>query len=153
MGVTFKCIKKMEYESTKDNIAYSAIHRFRLYFLEAVLGKEMAQEFEEKVREELLNRTSCLDDWIQSDLYDAVSDKDTPEAWGVFYLVNCSDSDAVFDHEQIPSILAMLDSVLKSGIVQDDFDCRRLEQIHDVFDDAKYRMEDEHDSSVTVEMY
>ena len=40
MGVTFhSCVREVSRE-TQDNIAYSAIHRFRAYLIEACIGKD-----------------------------------------------------------------------------------------------------------------
>lgn len=150
MGVTFTCIEKVEHSSTQDNIAYTAIHRFRHYLIELVFGGAVAEEFEEKSRIEITRCIPALSDWIASDLRDLVRTMPTPEAHGVFAFVNCSDCNAVFYADDIPDIYTALCLLLASDIVKDEWDRKRLGQMKDVFEDAKMRLED---TEIIVEMY
>lgn len=138
MGLSFYAMRCETLSVTKDNIAYSAFHRIRGYVLEAVFGPEMSNGFEEACSKEVCGENGALDKWVDDRLWNAVQDKDTPEAWGVYALVNCSDCSAKFtnDDNDIENILNALNHTLLSGVVKDGWDEQRMQQIRDVFQDA-----------------
>lgn len=142
MGVTFhSCVREVSRE-TQDNIAYSAIHRFRAYLIEACIGKDMADRFEAVSRNELLRKDDEIgfDEFVETELLESAERKGG-SAMGAYHLCNCSDSDAVFDTE-VAEILGALNVLLNSDIVKDEFDYARLNQMRDVFEDCYERQQD-----------
>lgn len=142
MGATFQAYRREYMSYTKDNIAYSAVSRFRGYLL-TMLDEKNGTDwyrrwhwccFEDSEHGGNGEWTALLDE-----MYRKVFLGDGPAddvVYGTMKFVDHSDCDGTWGSESCDAIAKAFSALLETDIVTDGHDRTRIEQMIAVFKDG-----------------